>query len=346
MGKIRELIEGLKPVIVMVIVQVVYGGLLVLYKLAASDGMNQRIIIAYRFIFAAAFICPIAFFLERNERPKMTWTVFFQAFFSGLLGGAANQNLFLGSMMLTSITLATAMFNLVPVVTFVLAILFGLENVGIKSVAGKSKVMGTIIGIGGAMLLTFYKGVEIKLWNSHINLLKHYHSHDNQNHNHMLGSFLGLASCFSYSLWLIIQTKMSRVYPCPYSSTALMSMMASIQATLFAIFTQKDWSEWNLGWNIRLLTVAYAGVIIAGLMATLVTWCVQMRGPLFVSIFNPLMLVCSVFAGSVFLDEKLHLGSLLGSTLIVCGLYGVLWGKSKEMKKMINSTIATNEVVI
>lgn len=33
-----------------------------------------------------------------------------------------------------------------------------------------------------------------------------------------------------------------------------------------------------------------------------------MRGPLFVSIFNPLMLVLVALAGSMVLDEKLHLG--------------------------------------
>ncbi|XP_065851140.1 WAT1-related protein At1g68170-like [Euphorbia lathyris] len=339
MGKIRELVEGLKPVIIMVLFQLGNVGVVLLYKLAAADGMNLRILIAYRFLFATSFISPIAFLLERNKRPKWTWTLFFQAFLCGLLGGSLSQNLFLESMMLTSMTFATAMFNLVPAVTFILAVLFRLEKAGIRSWAGKAKIMGTIIGISGAMLLTFYKGIEINIWNSHINLLKHYQSSNNlqlgsSNHNQMLlGSSLAVANCFSYALWLIVQTKMSKAYPCPYSSTSLTTLMASIQATMFAVITEKDWSQWKLGWNIRLLTVAYAGVVMAGLMITLVTWCVRVRGPLFVSIFNPLLLVCTAFAGSLFLDEKLHLGSLLGSTLIVCGLYSVLWGKNKEMKK-------------
>lgn len=87
----------------------------------------------------------------------------------------------------------------------------------------KAKVLGTIIGIGGAMLLTFFKGVEIDIWSFHINIM-HPHSHHYQNgsvlapttlpHAHhsstehrLLGAFCAIASCFSYSLWLIIQVR-------------------------------------------------------------------------------------------------------------------------------------------
>ncbi|GMP39158.1 hypothetical protein CsSME_00010108 [Camellia sinensis var. sinensis] len=63
-------------------------------------------------------------------------------------------------------------------------------------------------------------------------------------------------------------------------------------------------------------------------------WCVQMRGPLFVSVFSPLMLVLVAIAGSLLLDEKLHLGSVIGAGVIVCGLYMVLWGKGKELKRI------------
>lgn len=46
-------------------------------------------------------------------------------------------------------------------------------------------------------------------------------------------------------------------YPCPYSSTALMCIMGSIQGIVYALCMEKDWNQWKLGWGIRLLTVAY-----------------------------------------------------------------------------------------
>jgi hypothetical protein len=54
-----------------------------------------------------------------------------------------------------------------------------------------------------------------------------------------------------------IQTKMSEKYPCQFSSTALMCVMGAIQAVVFTLCMERDWSQWRLGWNIRLLTVSY-----------------------------------------------------------------------------------------
>lgn len=51
---------------------------------------------------------------------------------------------------------------------------------------------------------------------------------------------------------------MSESYPAHYSSTALMSAMGSLQAVAYALCREKDWAQWRLGWNIRLVTVSYA----------------------------------------------------------------------------------------
>ncbi|KAK0591256.1 hypothetical protein LWI29_037620 [Acer saccharum] len=288
MGHFCNLIDGLKPALMMVVVQVVFAGVNVFYKLAANDGMSLQVIVAYRFIFATAFMIPLALVLERNSRPKLTWTILFQAFICGLFAGSLAQNFHLKSLTLTSATFVSATSNLVPAITFILSVSFGLENPGIRTMAGKAKVLGTLMGIGGAMLLTFYKGVEINISSTHIDLLHHDHpqsGHMASSHasstKYIFGLLLALGSCFSYALWLIVQ-----------------------------------------------------GVGASGLMVTLISWCVRKRGPLFVSVFNPLMLVVVAFIGSFLLDEKLHLGSILGSMLIVCGLYAVLWGKGKEMKKI------------
>ena len=65
MDKICNVVHGFKPTILMLIVQTAFAGVNVLYKLASNDGMNLRILVAYRFIFAAAFIVPVALFVER-----------------------------------------------------------------------------------------------------------------------------------------------------------------------------------------------------------------------------------------------------------------------------------------
>ncbi|WJZ86379.1 hypothetical protein VitviT2T_005839 [Vitis vinifera] len=100
---------------------------------------------------------------------------------------------------------------------------------------------------------------------------------------------------------------MSMVYP-SYSGTALMCVCASIQSVVYAMCTERDWSAWKLGWDIRLLTVVYSGVLASGLMVTLMTWVSRMRGPLFVSSFFPLMLATVAILGSHLLHEQLHIG--------------------------------------
>ncbi|RDX77820.1 WAT1-related protein, partial [Mucuna pruriens] len=351
-----NVLHGLKPVMLMVLVQIAYTAVNVLYKLAFSDGMSVKVATAYRLAFGSAFTVPLALISERKKRPKMTWRVLFMAFLCGLFGGSLFQNLFYESLALTSATFASAIYNLIPAITFVLAISCGFERLNLRAAAGRAKVLGTIIGIGGAMLLTFFKGAEINIWPFHINLL-HPHPHQNSHvaqlnadyGNKLLGALCAVASCFSFALWLTIQTpivlpkmhqldqqlaKMSKEYPCHYSSTALMSTAGAIQATAFGFCVERDLSQWKLGWNIRLLAVAYSGIVASGIVVIITAWCIQMRGPLFASVFNPLMLVLVAIAGSLMLNENLYVGSVVGAVLIVCGLYMVLWGKSKEMKNV------------
>ncbi|KAM3360798.1 WAT1-related protein [Capsicum galapagoense] len=343
MGKISDKVHGLKTVIMMVFIQAAYAGMSLLYKLASNDGMNLRVLIAYRFLFAAATVVPLALYFDRKSRPKMTWMVMLLAFLSALFGGSMPQNLYAESLVLTSATFATAMINLIPGITFVVAILFRLEKLGLKTRAGQAKVLGALIGIGGAMLLTFYKGLEIKTWSIKINFRGH--MAPSQQHQkpyaHILGPILAICSCFSTAFSLIFQAKMSELYPCHFSSTALISIMGALQAGGFALSTERDWSQWKLGWNLRLLVVVYAGVVASGITIIFLMFCVRMRGPLFVSIFTPLMLVCVAIGGSLFFNEKLHLGSVMGATIIICGLYMVLWGKNQEIKRTSKLTPST-----
>ncbi|KAI4342014.1 hypothetical protein MLD38_026677 [Melastoma candidum] len=335
-GSLWDVLHRLKEPFVMVMVQVELAVVNVLYKVAANQGMSLKVIVAYRLLFATAFMAPVAFFYERKIRPRLTPKVLIQSFFCGLFGGSLGQTLYLESLALTSATYASAMLNLIPAVTFVLAVLFGLEKLRIRRVEGKAKVVGTLLGLGGAMMFTFYKGVEIHLYPSHVNLLNVHHqvAASSQHHNMLLGSILAFCCCLSISVWFIIQAKMSKEYPCQLSTTALMCFMGAIQGCIYGLLRENDWNQWKLHWNVGLLAVVYAGIIGSGLCMTLMTWCVRTRGPLFVSMFNPLMLVVLALTTPFLLGEKLHLGSVIGGGLIICGLYSVLWGQGRERKRL------------
>ncbi|CAL5330158.1 unnamed protein product [Camellia sinensis] len=65
MRKIANTIHELKPTMMMVVVQAALAGNSIFYKLASSIGMSMRVLIAYRVVFAAAFIVPLHLLLER-----------------------------------------------------------------------------------------------------------------------------------------------------------------------------------------------------------------------------------------------------------------------------------------
>ncbi|KAG0502746.1 hypothetical protein HPP92_002818 [Vanilla planifolia] len=298
--------------------------------------MDLSILVAYRYLFATVSLAPFAFFLERKIRPRLTLNILMQTFFCALFGGTLTQHFYLTSIKLTSATFTAAMANLVPAVTFVLAIVFRLENLRINKRSGQAKLLGTLVGIFGAMVLTFFKGKELQFLPG-VDLLKpqsnagvRMASLQHHSSSQVLGSIFAVGSCLCYSIWLIIQAKLSKAYPCHYSSTALMCLMGSIQAVVFAFCMGSKREQWRMDFGIRLVSVTYSGVVGSGLIVSLLAWCVKKKGPVYASVFNPLMLVIVAIFGSLLLNEKLYIGSVIGALLIVVGLYFVLWGKGKE----------------
>ncbi|THG19681.1 hypothetical protein TEA_013946 [Camellia sinensis var. sinensis] len=181
MGKIANTIHGLKPAMMMVVVQATMAGNSVFYKLASSIGMSLSVLIAYRFVFDASFIVPLVLLLERMER------------------------------------------------------------LGLGTMIGKAKVAGTLMCIGGAMLLMFYKGAELNICSTNVDFLHHkgghvvtLHPHDS---NDVVGALLVVFCCVSGAIGLIAKAKMIQDYPCVYSSIALIMTMTAIQAIGFALST-------------------------------------------------------------------------------------------------------------
>lgn len=90
-----------------------------------------------------------------------------------------------------------------------------LERLQFGTSAGKAKVFGTIMGLGGATLFTLYKGFSLDFLKSGINLVS-YTSGSNialpARDHHVLGGGLALAGCFSFSIWIIIQVSNMHCY--------------------------------------------------------------------------------------------------------------------------------------
>ncbi|GMI84428.1 Usually multiple acids move in and out Transporters 25 [Hibiscus trionum] len=338
------------PFLANVLLQVGYAGMNITSKLALEAGMKPLVLVAYRQIFATLAIAPFAFFLERKTRPKITMPILFQIFLCSVTGATANQVFYFVGLENTTATVACALNNVLPAATFVLAALCRQEAVGIKKASGLAKVSGTIICVGGAMLLSFYHGHIIGIGESKI----HWHyaermsandSSGAKGSNFFLGPFLVMASAMAWAIWFIIQGQTSKNFPAPYTCTTIMCFMASIECTIIGVFSDHKPSAWSLSSPMRLIAALYAGIICNAVAFCVMSWSIQKRGPLYVSVFSPLLLVIVAIVSWALLREKLYVGTVVGSLLIVGGLYAVLWGKDKEEKQMKGNEKGGEEIV-
>ncbi|KAF7805031.1 WAT1-related protein [Senna tora] len=344
MGSSGDLI----PVLAMVIVQLGYAGMNITSKLSIQSGMNPLVLVAYRQLFATTIIAPFAFWLERKSDCKMTRPIFFQILLCSLTGVTGNQILYFVGLKYSTTTVACALTNLLPAFTFILAVVFRQEYVRMKTKAGQAMVFGTVLGVGGALFLSYYHGKTINFGQSGIHweyAEKIERSSPTSNTNSFLGPVFLIASALVWALWFIIQADLSKKYPAPYTSTTYMCSMASIECVAIASCFEHRLSAWSLSNSMRLISAVYAGVVCTGLACCLMSWTIEKKGALYVSVFSPLQLVITALISWAVLREKLYIGTVAGSVLIILGLYSVLWGKNREKNEsdVIQETEAIKE---
>ncbi|GJN11465.1 hypothetical protein PR202_ga29662 [Eleusine coracana subsp. coracana] len=63
------------------------------------------------------------------------------------------------------------------------------------------------------------------------------------------------------------------------------------------------------------------------------SWAVAKKGPAYPPMFSPLSVVFTVVLGSIFIGDDITVGSLIGTGMVIAGLYVFLWAKTKELPK-------------
>eukprot|EP00253_Pinus_taeda_P010098 PITA_10098 len=329
----EKLIENSKPYVAMISLQFGYAGMNIITKVSLNRGMNHFVLVVYRHAAATVVLAPFAFFIERKVRPKLTFPIFWQIFVLGLLGPVIDQNFYYMGLKLTSPTYASALSNLLPAMTFVMALIFRMERVNIKNIRSQAKIVGTIVCVGGAMLMTLYKGPIVPmLWSPH------HQSPDTSsttasaidNKEWIIGSLLIVAATLAWSALFILQAAVLKKYSAKLSLSTLICFMGTIQATVLSLAIVRDSSQWALGWDINLLTAVYSGVVASAIAYYVQGLCMHVKGPVFATSFSPLSMIIVAIMGSIILSEKIFLGSVVGGVVIAIGLYAVLWGKVKD----------------
>ncbi|KAE9605865.1 hypothetical protein Lal_00024551 [Lupinus albus] len=325
-----SMFRKIKPYLAMVSLQFGYAGMYIITMVSFKHGMSHWVLSVYRHVVATIIMAPFALVLERKIRPKMTLPIFLRLAVLGFLEPVLDQNLYNMGMKYTSTTFASATVNVLPAITFIMALVFRLETVNLKKIHSLAKVIGTAVTVSGAMVMTLYKGPELQIIKGHGGSQHGSASTDASSQHWVLGTVMLISSCGGWASFFILQSFTLKLYPAELSMTAWICFLGIFEGAIATLIFERDMSVWSIGWDSRLLACVYSGVVCSGMAYYIQGVVTRERGPVFVTSFSPLCMIITAALGSIVLAEQIHLGSIIGAIIIVTGLYTVVWGKSKD----------------
>ncbi|XP_042387354.1 WAT1-related protein At5g07050-like [Zingiber officinale] len=151
-------VKACAPYFYMIVSQFAYAGSSILGKLALGQGLSALVFVVYRHLIAMLILAPLAYVLARNRRPSFSFGVMLKIFILAMLGITIQQNVYYVGLHLISPTVASALGNVIPAFTFLLAIVLRMEMLNLKTVRGRAKLAGVIFCITGSLIFTFWKG--------------------------------------------------------------------------------------------------------------------------------------------------------------------------------------------
>lgn len=314
-----------KPHILMILVQICYTLLYFITEASFSHGMNPHVYVTYRNIVGGLVMLPFAYFIERKKRTKLTMALLLEFFVLSLMGVSLTLNMYFVSFNFISPTFIASMLNTIAALTFVLAIILRLEIVNFEDPRGIAKIIGTLVSLAGVMIMTLYKGAVLKnLWHP----LIYIHKGNNViKEDWVKGSILTVASCITWAIWYIMQAYTLKRYPAQLSLTTWMSFVGAAQSAFYTVIVQHKRAAWTIGFNIDFWSTIYGGIVISGLVGYIQLWCTEEKGPVFVTMFNPLSTILVALLAYFVFGEKLYMGRIIGAIIVIVGLYLLLWGK-------------------
>jgi len=280
----------------------------------------------------------------RRVRPPVTPQLLASFALLGFTGLYGNPLLFLVGLRYTNASYAAAFQPSIPVLTFLLAAIVGVEAINIFTKDGVLKVIGTVVCVSGAILMAMYRGPSlIGLTRSMPNAWAStsYPAAPNWLASAMLeygvetwqlGVLCLVGNCLLVAVYLVIQAPVMIKYPASLSVTAYSYFFATIFMVLTGVSATNGLHEWALT-KTEIIAVLYAGIVASCLSYSIMTWANKILGPSLVALYNPLQPAFSTVLSTIFLGDLVYIGSIIGGVSIIVGLYLVIWARYNEEQR-------------
>lgn len=243
-----------------------------------------------------------------------------------------DQNLYYAGLKLTSPTFAGAVTNIVPALTFIISIICRMEKVEMRKVRFQAKVVGTLVIVVGAMLMILFKIPLITFLRSHLTG----HALSPAGEDYLKATVFLLIASFSWASFFVLQAATLKRYSSHLSLSTMVCFMGTLQSTALTFVMEPNLSAWNIGFDMNLLASAYAGIMSSSIAYYVQGMMTKQKSVIFVTAFNPLVVIIGSIIGFLILNQTLNLGGVLGMAILVVGVCTVLWGKEGDIDEEEN----------
>ncbi|KAB2022956.1 hypothetical protein ES319_D07G249100v1 [Gossypium barbadense] len=308
------------PFMAMITVECTDVGISVISKAALSKGMSNVVSVTYFNALGTLILLPYYIFCR-----------------------SSGQIIFLTGVKFSSPTLSSALVNLIPIFTFLLAVIFRMEKLEMRNSSSQAKLLGAIVAVTGAFVVTLYKGPPVLMSSSPSDFLHHpFDSKQfkwiigglSEQSKWIIGGFLLLLVCLSSATWNVLQAATVKEYTDKMTIVFFFTFFIAIQSLVFSVILERNPTAWRLKSTEEVAAILCSAVFGSLYRISIHTWCLEKKGPVYVSMFKPLGIAVAVALTVIFLGESLFLGSVIGSIIILVGFYTVIWGQSNEKKTL------------
>ncbi|XP_027359016.1 WAT1-related protein At4g15540-like [Abrus precatorius] len=341
----RYCYKDLLPFVVLIANECNNTGLFTLFKAASLEGMSNFVFVTYAYTVATVVLLPITFFYRRSRAvPPLSFSILSKIALLGLIG-CSSQILGYAGISYSSPTLSSAISNLTPAFTFMLAVICRMEKIAVKKRTTQGKILGSIVSISGAFIVTFYKGPSIIIADNSISI------HLPQSNgiltsvdiNWAIGGLLLTGCNILLTIWFVFQVEILKEFPDELTMVFFYNLCAAFVAAVVGLLGEKNTSAWKIRLDISLISIVCTGIFNKFLSSAIYAWGIHLKGPVYVAMFKPLSIVIAVVMGVMFLGDTLYIGSVIGATIISIGFYTVMWGKATEEKEEEEDDVGSQE---